>query len=316
MHTGVAVGTNLFFVSEDNNGGPLWVLVVDLSHHLGVSANAVVVTVSTDHASVQTNVSCFVSRNYAQLCAEEISLGDAVLFVEDLHQVQFYLLGSFVILELSGTDEDIQALAFECFAQSLLSLFGRKVWQQVGYAEDWVVLIFTDGDGNNRTVFLVNIAVQCQRNGRPLIFLDAAVVMWSEEAQFSFFKQWVWFEVQSWRIYVSSQDLYAFFDWTCTHGAEDERFTAVIVVESFARQVFSASLKFMITVCLKQLDCLFNSLDLDLCSIHELFVVLSKRIRLVDFFIRQTGGTVFLFEQQFFLEQLAFGLIHIVHPPD
>ena len=44
------------------------------------------------------------------------------------------------------TDEDIQALAFECFAQRLLSLFGRKVWQQVGYAEEWVVLIFTDGE--------------------------------------------------------------------------------------------------------------------------------------------------------------------------
>ena len=51
------------------------------------------------------------------------------------------------------------------------------MWQQVGYAEDRVAFVLTDGDADYRAVFLVNVAVQSQRNGWPLIFLDAAVVV-------------------------------------------------------------------------------------------------------------------------------------------
>ena len=292
VHTGVTVRTNFFFISEDNNRSPFWVGVCDFSCHFSVGANTVVMTICADHASVKTEVSCFESWNNAQFSAQEVSFSDAVFFVEDLHQVQFNLFRSFLIFKLSGTDQNIHGFALECFCQSLSSLFGCQMWQQVGYAENRIVFIFTDGDGNNRTVFLVNVTVQSQRNGWPLVFLDTTIVMWSEVTQFCFFKQWAWFQVKSWGINMSCKDLNAFFDWTGTHSTEDQRFAAVVVVESFTWLIFFAWYKFFITVFFQLSDSFSDCFHFDFGCIHIFFVAFSIIVCFIDLFVRQTGGTV------------------------
>ena len=135
----------------------------------GVGADAVVVAVGTDHAAVQTNVSGLVGRNYAQLGAEEVSLGDAVLLVEDA-SCRFSLTFSAALSswQRAGADEDIQLLAVDAFAQGLAVIWSAARWGSRSVTQKTgVALVLADADGHSRCRRLrVNDAVQGQGDGR------------------------------------------------------------------------------------------------------------------------------------------------------
>ena len=115
---------------------------------------------------------------------------------------------------------------------------------------------------------------------------------------------------------MSCQNLYALFDWTGTHSTENQRFATVVVVESFAWLIFFAWLEFLVAVFFELSNGFSDCFHLDFGCIHIFLVAFSIIVCFIDFLVRQTGGTVDHLHHQFFLELLAFGFFHIVHPPD
>ena len=76
-----------------------------------------------------------------------------------------------------GSQNHVQTFAGECGAQRTGVLILCQVGQKVGDHQYGILVLFTDGDGNSAAVLTADNAVQCQRNGDPLVLADAAVMM-------------------------------------------------------------------------------------------------------------------------------------------
>ena len=99
-----------------------------------------------------------------------------------LHDGQFNLLAALFVHRFAGyrADEDIQALALNDFGRLFGHLLGGKMRQQVGDDKLRVVRFVAHAHLNLFHLPIVahaHHAAQLERNRRPLVFLDAAVIM-------------------------------------------------------------------------------------------------------------------------------------------
>ena len=99
-----------------------------------------------------------------------------------------------------------------------------QVNQKIADAEHGIVLVLAHGDGHDGAVLLHDNAMQRQRNGDPLIVLDAAVIMRVQIRQTAVLIQRILLYVHARRIDVRAQNVDALF-----HGrlADDEEHDAL-----------------------------------------------------------------------------------------
>ena len=164
--------------------------------------------VGAEQAAVKTRFPAASRGNHRQLGGEEIPLHKAVLLVQQLHDVQLYQVGA-VALQRLGAEDHVQLLALDDLPRGLLHLIRRQMGQQIGNHQNGVALVLADGDRDHRAVGAVHHAVERQRNGRPLVFLDAAVIVGLQVADLGILVQGIGLDVQPGRVHVGGADIRA-----------------------------------------------------------------------------------------------------------
>ncbi len=66
--------------------------------------------------------------------------------------------------------------------------------------KDGILVVFTDGNGYGGAVLTADNTMQRQRDGRPLILADTAIIVGAEVSQAILFKQRHRAQVQAWGI--------------------------------------------------------------------------------------------------------------------
>ena len=159
MHAGCADGADFFFVRKDAAAGRFR-RIPDIKHRFDLCkrAYAIVMTVSDDHAAIQTEFTRFACRNNLDFRGKKILFFDPVFVLEDLQHIRFdgFL---FFIFQGNAADDDVQILTADRLGSFLLQLFCRQMDQQVRNADNGITVVFTDHDIHNRAVFLCNHAV-------------------------------------------------------------------------------------------------------------------------------------------------------------
>ena len=173
----VAHAANLLLVRQHRNSGVLRRLALEDSLQSRVSAHPVVVAVGADHAAVKANVHRFEGRDKFQLGGDQVAFHNAVLLVQNVHDVQLEQLLTLPVGERQAARQHIQVLAGKGLAQTLLQLILAQMGQNVGDGELGVSLFLSDAHGDFLPVLADDFTVERQGNRGPLVLLDAAVVV-------------------------------------------------------------------------------------------------------------------------------------------
>ena len=177
LHAGVSLRTDLLLIGEDRHGRERRILRLQDGGEGGIGADPIVVTVGADQAAVEAQVPRLEGRYGFELSGKEVRLGHAVFFMKDPQNVELDELAFVVIAQRPGANEDVEVLALDHFGGLAGHLLGREVGQQVGYAEHGIVRVLADADRHAGSVPEYHHSMQGQRDGRPLVFFDPAVVM-------------------------------------------------------------------------------------------------------------------------------------------
>ena len=81
------------------------------------------------------------------------------------------------------------------------------MYQQIADSYDWIAVILTDIQLDNRFVLLHDYTMQRQRQGYPLILFDTAVIMRIQHCEFLILIQRILFDIQTRRIHMCSQNI-------------------------------------------------------------------------------------------------------------
>ncbi len=209
LHTGDAHGAHLFPIRQDAHGGPLRLVDGEQGFQLRVGADPVVVAVGADQAPVQTHLPAPSGGDHGQLGGLEVVLDQAVLFVQQLHDVQLDQVAALALQRL-GSQYHVQLLTLDALGQGLLHLVGSQVGQQVRDHQHGISLVLADGDIDHGAVLAVYHAVDGQGDGGPLVLLNAAVVVGLEVGNLRLLIERVGLYVQPGRIHMGGADVGAF----------------------------------------------------------------------------------------------------------
>ncbi len=187
LHAGHAVRADLLLVHEQADAGMLGRFdEVEQGGSSRVGADAVIMAVGADKRAVKADVAGVVRRYAAQLCGQEIRLGHAVFAVQVLHDGELDLLAALLVhgLARDRADEDIQTLTLDDLGRLFAHLISRQMGEKVGDDELRVARLVADAHLDALDLALVadaDNAAQLERNGGPLVLLDAAVVVGLEK---------------------------------------------------------------------------------------------------------------------------------------
>ena len=159
--------------------------------------------------------------------------------------------------------------------------------EQISHAENRVVLILADIDGDFLTAVLNDNAVQREGDCRPLILLYTAVIMGLEKCELLLLIKRVLLQIHAGGVDVSRSEADALIQRQLAHYTEYDRLFTVDKVELIPGFVFLSSLKLLEAGSLGKSYCLGNSLALGLSSIKESLVVLAEFGSLCNLFILQ-----------------------------
>ena len=307
VHAGGAVAAGFLFIRQNGNGGILGGFLIDLRHEDGIGADAVIVAVGADHGAIEAEIPGLEGGNGAQLGGEEVLFHDAVFFEQQLGNGDLDLLGAGVIPQSGAADEDIELFALDAFGKGFLHLIGGQVGQQIGDAEYGIALFFADGYGQTGAVLTDDGAVQGQRDGGPLVLLDAAVVVGLKEALLALLIQGPGLEVQTGAVDMSHTDADAFGDAAAAEGSSDEGLAAVIEVDLIPCLVLLGVVKGDIACLFQHRNGSGNCLALGLGGIKECLVALTEIVSGFQLLLRHGFGEVLGVHQQFLAELLALG---------
>ena len=272
VHTGGAVGAGFLLIRKAGNRG-VFRVCGKYAGKLAVGADSVVMTVGADKASVKADVPGFSRRNHGKLRRLEVLLHNAIFIEEKVCNVEFNLLAYRIISERNGADEDIKLLAADAVAELSVHLLLCKVREQIGNAENRVVLVLADIDGDGGAVLANNNTVERQRNGGPLISLDAAVVVGLKERKLLVLVKGVRLQVKAGGVDVRRRNVKSFFERTAADFRKEERFVAVVYVDLVACNIFFARLKGNKALFFEHGNAPVDELAFGFAGADELFVV-------------------------------------------
>ena len=145
-----------------------------------ICAHSVILSISSDHTSVQTTLSCLSCRYDLQLCGKKIFLFHIILLFKDIQYILFYclfLLIIFQVFQWSAADQDVQILSLDHFCRFFLHLLSCKMDQKICNIYDGIIFILTDIYFCCTSVFFYHYAMDCQGKSHPLVFLNTAIIM-------------------------------------------------------------------------------------------------------------------------------------------
>ena len=230
LHAGDTHTADLFLVCQDADSGLCGGAEGEHGSQLCVSADPVVVAVGADQAPVQANLAAGAGGNDGQFGAEEILLDDAVLFVQQLHNVQLHQVAALTLQGL-GAQQQIQLLTGNDLAGGLLHLLAAQVDQQIGDHQHGIAGILADGDGDLAAVLAADQTVESQGHGDPLILLDAAVIVGLQESHLRIFIEGVGLYVDPGRVNVGSADIGTLCQRFATHNRQNDGLIPVVKVD-------------------------------------------------------------------------------------
>ena len=262
-------------------------------------------SICADHGPVKTEILRLKGRHRHKLCGKQILLHNVVLFKQYLEDIEFDALGHLIVQKRAAADEDVERFARDRFTKITFILFFGKVWKQVGDAENRVGFTFADFDVDLGSVLFYDHAVQCERNGRPLIFFYAAVVVRLHQAQFRILINRSGFQVEPRAVNMRGGNIDAISQGTLANDGEYERTVAVVKINFRTRRIFFPILKRDKSAFLQHFNRNGNAFPFRFAAIHKRLVVFrvfhARRNRLVVYARIRVLGCI----KQFFLELFA-----------
>jgi hypothetical protein len=281
LHTGDAVRADLFLIGQDADGSEGRVLGGDLGHQSGICIDAVIVAVGSDHGAVEADVAGLISGDDLDFSAGKILLGDAVLLIKEDHSIQLDSFLHFLVVHSVGADEDVQFLGADAVAQLALALLSAQMGQQVGDAEDGIVLVLAHVHGDGGAVSAGEHAVDGQRHSTPLILADAAVVVGLEVAEVVGLVQRGRAQVQTGAVGVSDDQMEAVLEAAGADGGSHDGLAQLAEIDLVAGGVGLLRVELLVACVLEHLLALSGHLALGLARIEEFLVALSECVGLL-----------------------------------
>ena len=139
--------------------------------------------IGANHGAVEADVHGLEGGDKLQLGGNQIAFHNAVLLVEDVHDVQLEELLALAVGEGQAAGQHVHVLPGDGLAQGLGHLVLAQVGQDVGDGELGLALFLADAHGDFLAIFADDLAVEGQRDGGPLVLLDAAVVVGLQQGQ-------------------------------------------------------------------------------------------------------------------------------------
>ena len=306
VEAGVAVGADLLFVGQDGDDRVFGVFDLEVRHGGGVAADLVVMAVCGDERAVEADVAGLEGRDQFEFRGQEVLLDDAVLLVEEFQDVELHELGLLLTLEGQGADEDVQFLALDGVAEGALLLLTGQVRQQVGDDELRVALVLADVHGDGRAVALDDDAVEGQRDGGPLVLLDAAVVVGLEEREFLFFIERVRFEVEPRGVDVGRRDAQTLVQGLFAEDRQDDALVPVDAVDAVAGLVGFRLVELGVASLLGLSLEERGDLPLGLVVRHELLIPFREDVRLREQVVLCHRRHVFRCVEELFFQRVCF----------
>ena len=190
--------------------------------------------VGGDETAVEAHVSGRPRGNHGQLGREEIVLADAVFFVEQAQYGKLDAVSTFVVLQRLAAKQHPEVFAGDALGQCLLHLVAGQVDQQVRNAEDGIGRVLTHGDLDHGAVLFGHDAVKGQGRRRPLVLLDAAVVVGLEVGHFAVLIERIGLQIQAGRVDVGGADVGALVQRLRADDGEDHAFAVAVAVDLVA----------------------------------------------------------------------------------
>ena len=131
LHTGHALGADLFLVGEDAHGGLLRHVQLQNRGQLRIRADAVVMAVGADEAAVKAEVAGVCRRDGLQLGGDKILLHNAVFLMQDAHDGKLHAVGAVVVRLGPAADKDVEGFGRNGLVQRLFALFAAQMGKQV-----------------------------------------------------------------------------------------------------------------------------------------------------------------------------------------
>ena len=255
--------------------------------------------IAAHHGAVKANVAALVGRGDLDLSTHELLLGDAVLLVEQDHGVQLDSFLDVLIINSIRADEEVQLLSLDAVLQGTGVLLGTQMGQQVGDAEDGIVLVLAHTDGDGGAILTGEHAVDGQRDRAPLILADTTVVMGLEVAQVVRLIQRGGTQVQTRAVGVGNDQMEAILKALGTDGGSHHSLVALDKVDFVTGLVGLFRVELLVACILEHLLALGGDLALGLACIQELLVALGKVVGLLLHVSVLIGDVSRLIEQLF-----------------
>ena len=231
LHAGDALRADLFLVGEDADGGLFGLVEREERGQLGEGADAVVMAVGADEAAIKADVAGVGRGDGFQLGGDEVLLGDAVFLVQQTQDFNLDAVGAVVIAERTGANENVQCLGRNGLVEGLFALLTAKMREQIVDDELRILGVVADLDVDLAAVAADDKAVQLERDGDPLVFADAAVVVRLEVGQLGILVEGIGLEVEPRRVGVGRADVRALGERLLADDHEHDGLAAVVVVE-------------------------------------------------------------------------------------
>ena len=235
LHTGHALGADLFLVGEDAHGGLLRHVQLQNRGQFRIRADAVVMAVGADEAAVKAEVAGVRCRDGLQLGGDKILLHNAIFLMQDAHDGKLHAVGAVVVRLGPAADKDVEGFGRNGLVQRLFALFAAQMGQQVVDDELRVFGVRADLDIDFASVRADDLAVQLQRDRDPLVLADAAVVVRLDVGQLRILIEGVGLEVQTRRVGMGRADVRAFGKRLFSDHGQQDGLAAVDGVDLVAR---------------------------------------------------------------------------------
>ena len=154
--------------------------------------------------------------------------------------------------------------------------------QQIGNAENRVIVLLTDADLHAGAVGAVDNAVQSQRDGRPLVLAHAAVIVGAQVADAGLFKHGHRAQIQTRRVDVRNVQMEALLQTFGADGRSQHALFTVDGVDLGAGGIVRAGHKFLVAGSQQQLFTVSGGLALGLGIVQEGLVSLAEVLRSGD----------------------------------
>ena len=176
-------------------------------------------TVAQDHGAIKAHVASRTCRNNLKLSGEKVCFLNAVEVLQDVDDVSLNSFLWLITLCISGflailtpnkwtiANNKVQHFALDDLGSSFSKLLSAQVDEKVGDAENRVSWILANAYVYDATVFKCKNAMNCQRNGDPLVLFDAAVVVGVKGSKLIALLERILLDVQARGVDVSTKNI-------------------------------------------------------------------------------------------------------------